>query len=182
MTIRNSVMPGTSKVSILISESKSYPVASLQTRKIHYTSRIETNMAKPPFRGNPWIRSMEDFAKFLENARESNVDPIKIAIIDDGLDATVPRLQNSIALGKSFSPYPNSSEFMKAYFVPSGRHGTLMATLVQKICPKPQLYIARLEERPTAGGRAHYTATSATEVCSPTIYRSIFILFLPSVR
>jgi len=123
---------------------------------------------------------MENFAKFLENTREPNIDPIKIAIIDDGLDATVPKLQNAIALGKSFSPYPNSTEFMKAYFVPSGRHGTLMATLVQKICPKPQLYIARLEERSTAGGRARFTATSAKEVCNSPIYRFISILFLPS--
>lgn len=114
---------------------------------------------------------MEAFAEFLENAAKSHkdagnkkVDPIKIAIIDDGVDATVPQLQSAIALGKSFSPYPNSTEFMRAYFVPSGRHGTLMATLIKKICPNAELYVARLEERPAEDGHRRYTAKSAKEV------------------
>jgi hypothetical protein len=157
-------MPGTSKALRLILKSKSYLAPLLQTRKAYYTLKTETNIAF--FRGNPWIKSMENFTQSLIHAREPNVDPIKIAIIDDGLDATIPRLQKAIALGKSFSPYPNSTEFIKAYFLPSGRHGTLMAALVERICPKPQLYIARLEERPGAGGRARFTATSAKEVRS----------------
>ncbi|KAI0466816.1 peptidase S8/S53 domain-containing protein [Xylaria cf. heliscus] len=113
--------------------------------------------------GNTWISSVEDLTCFLLNHEEETVSPIKIAILDDGLDATVPELQNAIALGKSFSPYPNSTEFMKAYFLPSGRHGTLMATLIRKICPKPEIYIARLEEYFDKDGRARYTATSAKE-------------------
>lgn len=109
---------------------------------------------------------MGNFAKILISANRPDVELIKIPIIDDGLDATVPGLQDAIALGKSFSPHPTSNEFMRAYFVPEGRHGTLMGTLVRKICFKAQLYIARLEERYTIGGHARFTVTSAKEVCS----------------
>ncbi|KAK9442281.1 Peptidase S8/S53, subtilisin/kexin/sedolisin [Metarhizium brunneum] len=67
-------------------------------------------------------------------------------------------------MGKSFSHYPNSTEFMNAYFVPSGKHGTQMAKLITQICPDPHLFIAQLEERlaPDGSGRC-ITAESAAK-------------------
>ena len=107
---------------------------------------------------------MERFSTFLQRIRPNDIGPIKIAIIDNGIDATWPEIDRRIAKGKSFYRYPNSTEFTNAYFVPSGLHGTLMASLICKICPKPELYIARMEERPTEKGLARYTIASAIEV------------------
>ncbi|KHO11490.1 ankyrin repeat protein [Metarhizium robertsii ARSEF 23] len=71
---------------------------------------------------HPWIGCLDNFRRFLCGCREAKVTPVKIAIIDDGMGD--PSLQRAIAMGKSFSHYPNSTEFMNSYFVPSGKHGT----------------------------------------------------------
>jgi hypothetical protein len=107
---------------------------------------------------------MEDFAEFLQ-AREEPVEPVKIAIIDDGIDAAMENLQSRIAGGATFCPYPHSSDFMNPYFVPSGKHGTLMAQMICNLCPDARLYIARLEELPTiTGSGRRITAKSAAKV------------------
>lgn len=119
----------------------------------------------------PWIKSTHAFSTFLMNAsmkqaKDSQVRPVKIAIIDDGIDATMPGLQPKIASGATFCPYPHSSTLVNSYFVPRGKHGTLMAQLICDLCPSIQLYVARLEELPafTGGGR-RVTARSAAKVC-----------------
>jgi hypothetical protein len=96
----------------------------------------------------------------------NEVQPIKIAIIDDGIDATMYDLQSKIAGGATFCPYPHSSELVNSYFVPRGKHGTLMAQLICRLCPAAQLYVARLEELPTPTGEGRrITAISAAKVC-----------------
>ncbi|KAI2631548.1 putative subtilisin [Hypomontagnella submonticulosa] len=114
----------------------------------------------------PWIKSIQDFSTFLMNAArdKGNVSPVKIAIIDDGIDATMHDLQPKIAGGATFCPYPHSPVLVNSYYVPRGNHGTLMAQLICSICPSPQLYIARLEELPalTGSGRS-VTARSAAK-------------------
>lgn len=123
-----------------------------------------------------WIKSIADFAGFLrESAKsklhggEEKIDSLKIAIIDDGIDATISGLQQQIANGATFYPYSQASELMNAYFVPSGMHGTIMAQMICRICPNVQLYIARLEELPSlVGGGRRITPKSATQARSRT--------------
>ncbi|KAF2233516.1 hypothetical protein EV356DRAFT_577549 [Viridothelium virens] len=118
-----------------------------------------------------WIKSIADFAGFLResvktklNEDREKTDSLKIAIIDDGIDATVSGLQQQIANGATFYPYAPASELMNPYFVPSGMHGTVMAQMICRICPNVQLYIARLEELPSlAGGGRRITPKSATQ-------------------
>ncbi|KAI0860915.1 hypothetical protein F4860DRAFT_191494 [Xylaria cubensis] len=108
---------------------------------------------------NPWISSLKSLTRVLQNAK-GRVPP-KIAIIDNGVDATWPSIHGKIVKGRSFCPYPNSNEFINAYFVPNGQHGTLVADLICKSCPTPQLYIARMEERSTVEGGVRFTTASA---------------------
>ncbi|KAJ5679024.1 hypothetical protein N7462_007268 [Penicillium macrosclerotiorum] len=111
---------------------------------------------------HPWIQVMKDFSQSLRNfPSRSNPAPVKIAIIDDGIDTSQVHIRSQIALGKSFFPYPNSSEFMNSYFVPSGQHGTQMAVLIDKICPNALLFIARLEERPATDGNGRRIAAKS---------------------
>ena len=117
-------------------------------------------------RDNPWINCMKSFATFIRTIPDEVVAPIKNAVIDDGVDAALDILNGKIAGGSSFCPYPNSTDLMSAYFVPSGTHGTRMATLICQICPKCRIYVARLEEHYTIGGRRQITAKSAAEVRS----------------
>jgi len=102
----------------------------------------------------------------ISQGKGKQVSPVKIAIIDDGIDATVHGLQPKISGGATFCPYPHSSDLVNSYFVPRGKHGTLMAQLICDICPGTQLYIARLEELPAlAGSGRRVTARSAAKVC-----------------
>jgi hypothetical protein len=121
--------------------------------------------------------------------KEKQVTSMKIAIIDDGIDATVASLQPRIAGGATFCPYPHSSDLMNPYFVPSGNHGTLMAQLICSICPDSLLYIARLEELPTVTGRGRrVTAKSAAKVSwtvsasTKTMLLRIFFLTTENTR
>ncbi|KAF4928445.1 Intracellular serine protease [Colletotrichum fructicola] len=114
---------------------------------------------------NPWIECLVKFSKLMENCPwSSKVRPVKIAVIDDGVDASLLSLDGKIAIGKSFCPYANSSELMSPYFVSSSNHGTCMATLICRLCPMARLYVARLDQRQTLGSnQRHVTAKSAAE-------------------
>ncbi|OBT68012.1 hypothetical protein VE03_01564 [Pseudogymnoascus sp. 23342-1-I1] len=134
---------------------------------VKFSSELSTteNIEEAP----AWIKSIRDFSTFLMHAsmaedKGNQVPPVKIAIIDDGIDATMHGLQPKIAGGATFCPYPHSSDLVNSYFVPRGKHGTLMAQLICDICPGTQLYIARLEELPTlTGGGRRVTARSAAK-------------------
>ena len=95
----------------------------------------------------------------------AHVKPVKVAIVDDGVDVSLESLQGKIALGQSFCPYANSSEMMTPYFVSSSNHGTSMATLICSLCPMVQLYVARLDQRQAStSNQRHITADSAAQV------------------
>ncbi|KAL7933896.1 hypothetical protein V8C35DRAFT_327371 [Trichoderma chlorosporum] len=139
------------------------------TEEFHYASDFRS-IAGDETDSDPWIKCMDNFRRFLHGSsraygEESKVSAVKIAIIDDGIDASERSLHQAIAMGKTFSHYPNSTEFMNAYFVPSGKHGTQMAKLITQICPNPRLFVARLDERqvPDGSGR-RITVDSATKV------------------
>lgn len=117
-------------------------------------------------RPNPWIDCIKNFTIFLQNNRVKIEHHVKIAIIDNGVNTSLNTLDGKIANGKSFCPYLNSTDFMTAYFAPSGKHETQMATLISQICPHVRLYVARLEEHPRidGDGRRQITTKSAAEV------------------
>jgi hypothetical protein len=117
-----------------------------------------------------WIAKVNTFSTLLRNVPKMNISPIKIAIIDDGVDSSLDFLAGQIAAGKSFSPYSSKSDLMNAYYVPSGQHGTMMADLITQICPLCKLYVARLDERPSRSGSGrNITIKSATDVRPPRL-------------
>ncbi|KAI0909909.1 hypothetical protein F4823DRAFT_592558 [Ustulina deusta] len=64
-------------------------------------------------REHSWIDCVSNFAKLLRTApASSNTRPVKVAIIDDGVDASLLSLDSKIAIGKSFCPYVNSTDLM----------------------------------------------------------------------
>lgn len=126
---------------------------------------INTLDSKTIYSENSWIDCVRAFVKPLRRVHAPNIRPVKVAIIDDGVDASLISLGGKIAIGKSFCYYANSTDQMSPYYIPSGNHGTCMADLICKLCPKVSLYIARLDERQAAGsGQRQITAKSAAEV------------------
>ena len=115
------------------------------------------------FLGRAFPKSDESVATKIPKSNDSMA--IKIAIIDDGVDANLVSLDGKIAIGKSFCPYANSSELIGPYYVPTGNHGTCMASIISRICPEVSLYVARLDERVSQRSRsnAQFTTKSAAE-------------------
>jgi hypothetical protein len=98
------------------------------------------------------------------NNETSKLEDIRVAVIDDGIDGFQDDLIDNIASGVSFCHSSDSGNLMRAYYVPSGGHGTMMARLICRLCPKAKLYVARLEEHRSSNGKRQITARSAAEV------------------
>ncbi|KAJ3578865.1 hypothetical protein NPX13_g1700 [Xylaria arbuscula] len=109
----------------------------------------------------PWLVCMENFAMLLKNYRKPGCEESKVAIIDDGVDAAHGSLSRNIADGKSISK--GHGGLYSSYYKSTRGHGTIMATLIRKVCPDARLYVAKLNEKRTDNG-LEITADSAVEV------------------
>lgn len=111
-----------------------------------------------------WMETVEAFAKFLKLARpDVSVDPVKIAVIDDGIEASLEEFNGKIHVGESFCRFGELSGRRGAYYVPLGPHYTLMAQLISRVCPAVKLYVAQLEVLPGERAQRSFTTESATE-------------------
>ncbi|KKP00179.1 hypothetical protein THAR02_07703 [Trichoderma harzianum] len=118
--------------------------------------------------------SSVNFRKIVNSIDDemTEVRPVKIAIIDNGVDATLCILEERIANGTSFFPNKNinTGNYMDHYYpyyveLNTLNHGSLVATLVCKACPKVELYICRLDEKMSVRGEGRYfTMESATKL------------------
>lgn len=78
--------------------------------------------------------------------RESLETPIKVAIIDDGVD--VKDLQYTFIGGRTFCTRDEEHNLNNPYYVSSAGHGTVMTQNVFDICPAAQFYVLRLDDHP----------------------------------
>lgn len=98
-----------------------------------------------------------------ENSERSKTidEEVRVAILDDGVDwyfATGTR-----CTGRSFYVDRRQDfEGQKVWYSSSSDHGTLMAALVQKVCPDVRLFVARLDQTETEG-KFQPTAESAVK-------------------
>ena len=127
---------------------------------------------RDPFEQHKWITTMEEFAEFLQNAETRAGTklqlqrPVKVAVIDDGVDINDQAVQQRIDGGRSFCHRDKVQNLNEAYYISRGGHGTAMARLICKVCPGVRLYILKLDEHflPQQGKR-QITAKSAAKVC-----------------
>ncbi|KAI1320047.1 peptidase S8/S53 domain-containing protein [Xylariaceae sp. FL0255] len=116
--------------------------------KVAIEKRREKGLCHKGFR----VKIIPDNNKKADSDHNDHVAPVKIAIIDDGIDATVSDLQRKIVGGATFCPYPHSDNLVNSYF------------LICRLCPDVQLYVARLEELPSSSGSGRrVTARSAAK-------------------
>ncbi|OAA57929.1 intracellular serine protease [Niveomyces insectorum RCEF 264] len=99
-----------------------------------------------------WIRCMEDFASAMLRVPRPDAEeiqdnpmlaPIKVALIDDGVDTTNPSLQGRKYQGKSFDFYENGRR-NHAYWISTSGHGTIMARFIRTVCPTAEIYVIKL--------------------------------------
>jgi hypothetical protein len=126
----------------------------------------------PVHRKTSWFDCVAIFSRLLSRSPKARgMDRVKIAIIDDGVDASLEILDGKIASGKSFCTYPQSPDLTSPYFISTSRHGTYMAAVICRICPNASLYVAKLDQRSDDGSeKQQVTARSATTVRFRPLY------------
>lgn len=121
------------------------------------------------------IQPVCKFIRSIKDSKEADDDKtVKIAIIDDGIDACLDRFDGKIVSGASFCSQNGLDDSTVPYFVStSDQHGTIMAAFILRIFPRARLYVAKLDER-SGGvhGKRHITARSAADVSL-----SLFIVY-----
>jgi hypothetical protein len=119
---------------------------------------------------------MDDFADFIQNVEPPLPlrEPVTIALIDDGVDINEQSLQAKIIGGRSFCQRNKFQNLSMPYYVTSGGHGTVMASLICRVCPKAQLYVVKLDEHIGENSKRQITAKSAEKVrfYFPTVLNS----------
>ncbi|GCB22177.1 major intracellular serine protease [Aspergillus awamori] len=92
---------------------------------------------------------MDQFALIVKNYHrhlEKYSPTVKVAIIDDEIDPFQANLQENIDGGTSFHHRPGRPDRPVYYWSAPGGHGTEMAKLICRICPKACLCIIHLDE------------------------------------
>jgi hypothetical protein len=112
-----------------------------------------------------WLTCMDEFADFIQNVKSPLPlrEEVTIALIDDGVDINEQSLDAKIIGGRS---YCQRDKFLSSpHYVSNGGHGTLMATLICRVCPKAQLYVVKLDEHMSEKMKRQISARSAARVC-----------------
>lgn len=108
-----------------------------------------------------WLNSVDQCAEWVRNM--GGLRPVKVALIDDGVDVNHGHLRHHIKKGITCCASHPIKKVTSSYYSSTSGHGTLMGTLIQTVCPAVELYIAKLDNAASEG--YGFTAESAAEVC-----------------
>ncbi|KAJ8067222.1 hypothetical protein OCU04_004586 [Sclerotinia nivalis] len=100
-----------------------------------------------------WLSCMDEFQDVFQNVwswtmkqqRQALMEPIELALIDDGVDLLEPMLRGKISGGQTFDHGDKDANLIRQYWVSEGGHGTVMAKNITRICPMARLYVIKLE-------------------------------------
>ena len=138
----------------------------------HESSNTHTNTEEQQRASrHQWLICMDEFADFMQMFKPPNASykPIKIALIDDGVDMKEDALHGKVLGGRSFCMRDEEQNLNRSYYVKSGGHGTAMASLICRICPHAKLIVLKLEEYIGPNLERQITAKSAAKVCTPSL-------------
>ncbi|KAL7824067.1 hypothetical protein V8C26DRAFT_384764 [Trichoderma gracile] len=133
-----------------------------------------------------WLQCMKEFKRLLFDAERSYYDhgnvkvdesieePIKVALIDDGVD--VKDLEFNFIGGRTFCTRDEEHNLNDPYYVSSTGHGTIMARQIQSMCPRAQFYILRLEDHASEEGSRQITAKSAALAIRAAVRKKVHII------
>ncbi|KAG8428473.1 hypothetical protein J3459_003895 [Metarhizium acridum] len=107
----------------------------------------------------PWYDCMANFSSLLRKTPSPQMTGrVKIAIIDDGIDAMWDGFDGKIASGEMFAK--SMTDLVNPYYTSSSNHGIYMAMLICKICPEVSLYIAKVGGERGATDHCHISCTN----------------------
>ncbi|KAF4633297.1 hypothetical protein G7Y89_g4816 [Cudoniella acicularis] len=124
------------------------------------------------------LTCMNEFADFIQNV-ESPLplqEPVTIALIDDGVDINEQSLHSKIIGGRSFCQRDRFQNLSKPYYVTSGGHGTVMASLICRVCPNAQLFVVKLDNYVGESSKRRITAKSAAKAVRAAVDKNVHII------
>ncbi|OHE93567.1 hypothetical protein CORC01_11164 [Colletotrichum orchidophilum] len=111
-----------------------------------------------------WLKCMDSFSGFIRNVRLSDsqtksLKPIRIAIIDDGIDTTERKLHGRVSGGQCFCSQDESPSFC----VSADGHGTTMAHQISRVFPFAEIISLKLDEHAQSNGTSQFSVRSAAD-------------------
>ncbi|KAI0119517.1 hypothetical protein F4814DRAFT_458739 [Daldinia grandis] len=115
-------------------------------RWLNSTARFAGEMI--PF----WENTVKEFLETRKNqsTQERIEDDVIIALIDDGVDMFDATLDNHVLEGKSFDFH---NEKVRPPFSSARGHGTVMASMILRVCPMAKVYPIRLKTYQNENGK-----------------------------
>ncbi|RAK81430.1 S8 family peptidase [Aspergillus fijiensis CBS 313.89] len=128
-----------------------------------------------------WITCMDKFADFIQNIHSpaGSMEGIRVALIDDGVDIEEKTLRGKIVGGRSFSPREHAQNLQRSFYVSGGGHGTVMASLVCRLCPAAKLFVVKVAEHVSRDSGRHISASSAAKAVRAAIDQKVHIITMP---
>ncbi|KAI1115066.1 hypothetical protein F5Y14DRAFT_144488 [Nemania sp. NC0429] len=153
----------------------------------------DTDMKHTHIENHKWVETMDNFREEMgpvwkeaeKQARNSNkkdlAEPIVVALIDDGVDVLEPSLQGKLFEGKTLSydlldGNEPTDQREHAFWESSGGHGTVMASMIFRICPMAKLYVIRMETHFDSEKRGRIVARSAAEAVNAAVDKGVNII------
>ena len=139
------------------------PATGVNSHKwLDSTARFASNMI--PF----WEKTLESFGD--QRTQEGLENDVVLALIDDGVDMFDTLQAKQILEGKSFD-YHNG--MVRPPFSSARGHGTIMASMILRVCPMAKVYPIRLKTDDNPEGNAmRIDAGYAAQVGSSTPLRN----------
>lgn len=92
---------------------------------------------------------------------------VTVALIDDGVDLMHKAISGNIGTGRSFGNAFEDQDLSGApqsFHASATGHGTCMAQMITRICPKVKIFVCKLDFIRQHAGKPSFTAKSAAEV------------------
>lgn len=136
-----------------------YPKEMQISAKTNDIKETEEAQAQKP---QKWVKTMEEFGNVIDGIKtDENFTPVKVALIDDGVDVSDRMLWSRVYDGESFCP--RAGALTSPFYTSIGGHGTAMAKFICGMCSKAKLFVLKLNE-PGGSDSREITAESAALV------------------
>lgn len=99
-----------------------------------------------------WLECMDVFVKKFRTVADpdnTSSKPVVVALLDDGVTLPYEGANSRLFDGTSFQTYDDDQR-VSPFWISETGHGTLMARLIHRICPKALIKVLKLQTRPTA--------------------------------
>jgi hypothetical protein len=151
-----------------VSPLASAPVKGVNSHRwLESTTKFAEEMM--PF----WQSTVSDFVESNPKQNRPTTDGLEkdviVALIDDGVDKFDPRLEaNQVLDGKTFDFH---NGMVRPYYSSTQGHGTVMASMILRVCPMAKIYPIRLKtyDDSAEGKNMTIDAGYAARVCTMTI-------------